>query len=170
MVPIWVTSEVPSGLTALEADMRVYIWCDGAAMPNPGPDGAGYVVAGGVHLLGSEPLGDATKNVAEYTAVRNALRAAADAGATSAHVRMDSRVVYGQLAGVLSADSRTSASSGLGRRWPGAQRPRGAGGVLRQLVGNSVPLPGNRSERHPPSSSLSRAVLSGLGRKFAATN
>ena len=32
--------------------MRVYIWCDGAAMPNGGPAGAGYVVVGGVHLLG----------------------------------------------------------------------------------------------------------------------
>ena len=39
--------------------MRVYIWCDGAAMPNGGPAGAGYVVVGGgVHLLGSEALGD----------------------------------------------------------------------------------------------------------------
>ena len=71
--------------------MRVYIWCDGAAMPNGGPAGAGYVVVGvgGVHLLSSEPLGDRTNNVAEYMAVRNALRAAADAGATSAYVRMD---------------------------------------------------------------------------------
>ncbi len=65
------------------AEMRVYIWCDGAAMPNGGPAGAGYVVVGGVRLLGSDALGDATNNVAEYTAVRNALRAAADAGATS---------------------------------------------------------------------------------------
>src|SRR3954447_13149781 len=56
--------------------MRVYIWCDGAAMPNGGPAGAGYVVVGGVHLLGSEALGDATNNVAVYMAVRNALRAA----------------------------------------------------------------------------------------------
>jgi ribonuclease HI len=36
--------------------MRVHIWCDGAAMPNGGPAGAGYVVVGGVHLLGSEAL------------------------------------------------------------------------------------------------------------------
>jgi ribonuclease H / adenosylcobalamin/alpha-ribazole phosphatase len=79
--------------------VRVYIWCDGAAMPNGGPAGAGYVVVGGVHLLASEALGDATNNVAEYTAVRNALRAAADAGATSAHVRMDSPVVFGHLSG-----------------------------------------------------------------------
>ena len=83
--------------------MRVYIWCDGAAMPNGGPAGAGYVVVGGVHLLGSEALGDATNNVAEYMAVRNALRAAADAGATSAHVRMDSPVVFGHLSGASRA-------------------------------------------------------------------
>ena len=84
--------------------MRVYIWCDGSAMPNGGPAGAGYVVVGGgVHLLGSEALGDATNNVAEYTAVRNALRAAADAGATSAHVRMDSPVVFGHLSGASRA-------------------------------------------------------------------
>ena len=83
--------------------MRVYIWCDGAAMPNGGPAGAGYVVVGGVHLLGSEALGDATNNVAEYTAVRNALRAAADAGATSAYVRMDSPVVFGHLSGASRA-------------------------------------------------------------------
>ena len=83
--------------------MKVYIWCDGAAMPNGGPAGAGYVVVGGVHLLGSEALGDATNNVAEYAAVRNALRAAADAGATSAHVRMDSPVVFGHLSGASRA-------------------------------------------------------------------
>jgi ribonuclease HI len=41
----------------VEADVRVYIWCDGAAMPNGGPAGAGYVVVGGVYLLGSEALG-----------------------------------------------------------------------------------------------------------------
>ena|SRR5215510_2688453 len=85
--------------------MRVYIWCDGAAMPNPGPAGAGYVVVGGVRLLGSEPLGDATNNIAEYTAVRNALRAAADEGATSAHVRMDSTVVHGQLTGAKGVEA-----------------------------------------------------------------
>src|SRR6266508_6920871 len=31
----------------------------------------------------------------------------------------------------------------------GAQRLRGPGAVLRELVGNSVPLPGNPSERDP---------------------
>ena len=43
------------------------------------------------------------KQRADYTAVRNALRAAADAGATSAHVRMDSPVVFGHLSGASRA-------------------------------------------------------------------
>jgi ribonuclease HI len=80
--------------------MQVHIWCDGAAMPNPGPAGAGYVIVGDardVRLLGSDPLGYATNNTAEYTAVRNALQAAADKGATRAHVRMDSLLVIKQL-------------------------------------------------------------------------
>jgi ribonuclease HI len=86
--------------------MKVYIWSDGAAMPNGGPAGAGYVVVGdSVRLLGSEALGDATNNVAEYKAVRNALRAAADAGATTAHVRMDSPVVFGHLSGASRAQA-----------------------------------------------------------------
>ena len=43
-----------------------------------GPARSGYVVVGEkVRLLGSDPLGDATNNAAEYTAVRNALKAAA---------------------------------------------------------------------------------------------
>jgi ribonuclease HI len=47
--------------------------------------------------------GTGTNNVAEYMAVWNALRSAADAGATSAHVRMDSRVVFGHLSGASRA-------------------------------------------------------------------
>ena len=52
--------------------MEVYIWCDGAAMPNGGPARTGYVVVGGVHLLGSEALGDATHNVAEFSHLAHA--------------------------------------------------------------------------------------------------
>ena len=90
-------------------------------MPNPGPAGAGYVVVGdGVRLLGSEALGDATNNVAEYTAVRNALRAAADAGATSAYVRMDSSVVVGHLTGSFTCAGRApDPAQGGGRRAEG---------------------------------------------------
>lgn len=66
-------------------------------MPNGGPAGAGYVIVGDVQYLGSDSIGNATNNTAEYTAVLNALRVAADLGATRAHVRVDSQVVYHQL-------------------------------------------------------------------------
>ena len=129
--------------------MRVYIWSDGAAMPNGGPAGAGYVVVGmgGVHLLSSEPLGDRTNNVAEYMAVLYALRAAADAGATSAHVRMDSPVVFGHLTGA----SRTLAEhliqlkkevEAQKARYPGrvtfARIPREQNGVADELAKNGA--------------------------------
>ena len=54
-------------------------------------------------VQGNARLADATNNVAECMAVRNALRVAADAGATSAHVRMDSPVVFGHLSGASRA-------------------------------------------------------------------
>ena len=129
--------------------MNVYIWCDGAAMPNGGPAGAGYVVVGvgGVHLLGSEALGDATNNVAEYTAVRNALRAAADAGATSAHVRMDSTVVVGHLTGASRARAEhliqlKEEVEAQKARYPGrvtfARIPREQNGVADELAKNGA--------------------------------
>ena len=130
-------------LWRVETPVRVYIWCDGAAMPNGGPAGAGYVVVGGVHLLGSEALGDATNNVAEYMAVRNALRAAADAGATSAHVRMDSGVVFGQLSGASRARAKhlielKEEVEAQVARYPGwvtfARIPRERNGVADQLA------------------------------------
>jgi ribonuclease HI len=87
--------------------VRVNIWCDGSAMPNGGPAGAGYVIVGdGVHLLGSDALGDASNSTAEYTAVLNALRGAANKGATGAHVRMDSLVVFKQLRGLAKCKAK----------------------------------------------------------------
>ena len=112
-------------------------------MPNGGPAGAGYVVAGGVHLAGSDALGDATNNVAEYTALRNALRAAANAGATSAHVRLDSPVVFGHLSGALQARAehlvrlKEEVEAQIAR-YPGrvtlARIPRERNGVADQLA------------------------------------
>src|SRR4051812_45246448 len=84
--------------------MRVLIWTDGAAMKrlNPGPAGAGYVIMGegGLRLEGSEPLGYATNNEAEYEVRIRALTLAADNGATSARVHSDSKVVVDHVNGV----------------------------------------------------------------------
>src|SRR3954453_19488398 len=129
--------------------MKVYIWTDGAAMPNGGPAGAGYVVVGvgGVHLLGSEALGDATNNVAEYKAVRNALRAAADEGATSAHVRLESPVVFGHLTGASGAlaehliqpkEEVEAQKAGYPGRVTFARIPREQNGVADELAKNGA--------------------------------
>src|SRR5207253_2633477 len=131
--------------------MKVYIWTDGAAMPNGGPAGAGYVVVGvgGVHLLGSEALGDATNNVAEYKAVRNALRAAADAGATSAHYRN-------------ARNPGVAGPGGFTIRWLGGS-PRGAVATCKSQTN-----PRGRRCRTPPATCRSRSTVSSLGPTRAA--
>ena len=132
--------------------MRVYIWSDGAAMPNGGPAGAGYVVVGmgGVQLLGSEPLGDRTNNVAEYIAVRNALRAAADAGATSAYVRMDSAVVVGHLTGASRArDERLIQLKGEVEEQKARYKKGGSGSLGFAGSKTELPTSSRRTARGP---------------------
>ncbi|MGH2429170.1 MAG: ribonuclease HI family protein [Candidatus Limnocylindria bacterium] len=76
---------------------------DGAARGNPGPAGAGAVLrdaaTGEVLAEIAEPLGRATNNVAEWTAVLLALEQAARLGATHVDLRMDSELVARQIAG-----------------------------------------------------------------------
>lgn len=125
-------------------------------MPNPGPAGAGYVVVGGVHLLGSDALGDTTNNVAEYAAVRNALRAAADAGATSAHVRMDSTLVHGHLTGASRARAEhliqlKGEVEAQVKRYPGRVKftriPRELNGVADELAKDGARASRKRTQR-----------------------
>lgn len=76
--------------------------CDGAARGNPGPAGIGAAVLspeGEVLAEVAEGIGEATNNVAEYTAAREGLRCALDLGATEALLRSDSRLMIEQLAG-----------------------------------------------------------------------
>lgn len=77
--------------------MKAEIWCSGAASeaPNPGPAGAGYVIAiaGEERLTRSGQLGPRTDHEAAYLAVIHALWEASDKGATEAHLRTDSTVV-----------------------------------------------------------------------------
>lgn len=59
--------------------MRITIHTDGGALNNPGPAASAYIISkddGSVIEKGSFFLGSQTNNVAEYTAVRNALIAA----------------------------------------------------------------------------------------------
>ncbi|MGH2724790.1 MAG: ribonuclease HI family protein [Actinomycetota bacterium] len=76
--------------------------CDGAARGNPGPAGIGVVLTdegGRVLAEVGEGIGPATNNVAEYRAVVEALRLAAEQGAGSVLVRSDSRLLVEQLSG-----------------------------------------------------------------------
>ncbi|MGI8999303.1 MAG: ribonuclease HI family protein [Candidatus Limnocylindria bacterium] len=84
--------------------MRLLIHTDGAARGNPGPAGAGAVLrdASDGTVVGeiAEPLGHATNNVAEWTAVRLALEEARRLGATHVDLRMDSELVARQITGI----------------------------------------------------------------------
>ena len=83
--------------------MRVLIYTDGAARGNPGPAGAGAILRdpdGAVLAEIAEPLGHATNNVAEWTAVLLALEEARRLGATQVDLRMDSQLVARQISGI----------------------------------------------------------------------
>ena len=84
--------------------MRLLIHTDGAARGNPGPAGAGAIIrdaaTGAVIAEVAEPLGHATNNVAEWTAVLLALEDARRLGATHVDLRMDSELVARQISGI----------------------------------------------------------------------
>lgn len=91
-----------SGLSG--AIVKLVIEADGGSRGNPGIAGAGAVVidaeTGKVLKEISEPVGVATNNVAEYTAVVLGLEAAFEIDATaSVLVRMDSKLVVEQMSG-----------------------------------------------------------------------
>ena len=84
--------------------MRLLIHTDGAARGNPGPAGAGAILSdaddGTVLAEIAEPLGHATNNVAEWSAVRLALEEALRLRATHVDLRMDSELVARQISGI----------------------------------------------------------------------
>ena len=83
--------------------MRVVVEADGGSRGNPGPAGYGAVVrdaaTGEVLAERREALGRNTNNVAEYRGLIAGLSAAAELGATSVLVRMDSKLVVEQMSG-----------------------------------------------------------------------
>lgn len=83
--------------------MRLLIHTDGAARGNPGPAGAGAVLrdvaSGEVVAEIARPLGRATNNVAEWTAVELGLARAIELGARRVDMRMDSELVARQISG-----------------------------------------------------------------------
>ena len=86
----------------------IEIHTDGGARGNPGPAGIGAVVTGGAKgaELGtlSEYIGEATNNVAEYTAIVRALEYLAtlvpDTKGVQLSIKLDSQLVERQMNGV----------------------------------------------------------------------
>jgi ribonuclease HI len=88
---------------ALPADPgHLIVACDGAARGNPGPAGIGVQIATDAGEVVGEiarGIGEATNNVAEYTAVIEGLSLARDLGARTVTVRTDSQLLVEQLNG-----------------------------------------------------------------------
>ncbi len=88
---------------------KLTIYSDGGARGNPGPAAIGFLICGendqkiAEH---GEVIGEATNNVAEYTAVIRALTVAGETGAAEIDYYTDSELVAKQLSGIyrLKAD------------------------------------------------------------------
>ncbi|MDH7500569.1 MAG: ribonuclease HI family protein [candidate division NC10 bacterium] len=86
----------------MKEPLALMIYIDGASRGNPGPAGIGIAVVGpGGELLAEESvyIGEATNNVAEYSALLAALRKAKEMGAERVQVRTDSELLYRQMQG-----------------------------------------------------------------------
>ena len=81
---------------------RLLIYIDGAARGNPGPAGLGVVIYDENKTLIKEfhkSVGQATNNIAEYSALVYALQEVHMLGAKDVLIHMDSELVYKQLKG-----------------------------------------------------------------------
>ena len=80
---------------------RAHVYFDGGARGNPGPAGIGWVIvtSDGIVAEGSETIGRATNNQAEYEALIAALEAAREYGYEEVHVRGDSELIVKQVRG-----------------------------------------------------------------------
>ena len=82
--------------------MKATLFTDGGARGNPGPAGIGVVLRDGSgQVIGeiAEGIGEATNNVAEYSALIAGLELALSKGVTDVEVFMDSELVISQLKG-----------------------------------------------------------------------
>lgn len=81
---------------------RFIIYIDGSSRGNPGPAGVGYVIenAEGEEIFSfSTGIGEATNNVAEYTALIKGLEKLKELGADEVHIKTDSELLYKQITG-----------------------------------------------------------------------
>ncbi len=89
---------------------KLIIHVDGASSGNPGPSGIGIVIKDEKHAVVKKislPIGNATNNIAEYTAMAYALSEAAREGASSVALRTDSELLAKQLQGLYKIKDKT---------------------------------------------------------------
>ena len=93
----------PTRLVGLlrEGGGRAHVYFDGAARGNPGSAAVGWVLVtgDGIATEGSERIGRATNNQAEYEALLRALEAALDYGFEELTIKGDSQLVVKQVRG-----------------------------------------------------------------------
>ena len=96
-------TKTPSTIHHLLSAKKFFVYSDGGARGNPGPAAIGVLVCDangqkvGEH---GEVIGEATNNVAEYTAVLRGLTLAAELGAGEIDYFLDSELVARQLSGI----------------------------------------------------------------------
>jgi ribonuclease HI len=73
---------------------------DGGARGNPGPAGIGAIIDGQVSVAFGQYIGEATNNVAEYSALIAVAKAALEKGYTSLDIFADSELMVRQIKGV----------------------------------------------------------------------
>jgi ribonuclease HI len=81
--------------------MRLEIFTDGACSGNPGPAAVGVVIKNEGKTIKeiSRSIGNATNNIAEYTAMIDALQEALALKADEVFVKTDSELMYKQIIG-----------------------------------------------------------------------
>ena len=82
--------------------MKARLFTDGGARGNPGPAASAFVLEatdGTLLDARGDGIGTATNNVAEYTALLNGLRRAAELGVTELEVVSDSELMVKQMRG-----------------------------------------------------------------------
>jgi len=81
---------------------EIIVYTDGASSRNPGPAGVGIVVYKNKKLVAQfgKFIGNATNNLAEYTAVLNAVKYLKGADITEATIQSDSELLVKQFKGL----------------------------------------------------------------------
>ncbi|WP_435335287.1 ribonuclease HI [Haloarchaeobius sp. TZWWS8] len=101
----------PSDIEAILRDGggRAHLYFDGGARGNPGPAGIGWVIvtSDGIVTEGSEFIGRATNNQAEYDALIKVLEVARDYGFDELEIRGDSELIVKQVRGEYNTNNPT---------------------------------------------------------------